>query len=107
MTHVRRFITYQLKRKDPASWAQENPVLRFGEPGVEGTAGSGAVQRLKTGDGVTPWNDLPYVAGPPVYGISSPTLTSMVEMEASEFALIPDEEKDPTTVYLVFPDPAP
>lgn len=58
MDTVRRHVTYQLKRKDPASWAAENPVLRFGEPGVAAIAGSGASGTLKIGDGVTPWNDL-------------------------------------------------
>lgn len=36
-------------------WATANPILRAREPGIEQDSG-----RLKFGDGVTAWNDLPY-----------------------------------------------
>lgn len=46
-------------RRDLASvWAAVNPVLADGEPGYERDT-----RRLKVGDGVTPWNGLPYSDG--------------------------------------------
>ena len=49
----------QLRRGSAAFWADENPILRSGEPGYERDT-----RRLKLGDGVTPWRDLPYFGGP-------------------------------------------
>lgn len=48
----------QLRRGSAAFWADENPILFPGEPGVE--ARKGHPSKLKIGDGVTPWNELPY-----------------------------------------------
>lgn len=42
-----------------ALWASRNPVLAFRELGVETDT-----KKMKVGDGVTHWNDLPYVTGP-------------------------------------------
>lgn len=45
----------RLKSKTTAEWSKENPVLAADEPAYEkGT------RRFKVGDGVTPWNGLPY-----------------------------------------------
>ena len=44
-------IRFQRGRSD--RWAELNPVLGAGEPGVETDTGL-----LKIGDGYTPWNDL-------------------------------------------------
>lgn len=46
---------YRFLRGTPQRWADQNPILGPAEPGVE--IGSG---QFKLGDGVTPWNDLPY-----------------------------------------------
>jgi hypothetical protein len=46
----------QLRRDTAANWTAANPVLEFGEKGLEVDTG-----REKNGDGVTEWNDLPYV----------------------------------------------
>lgn len=47
----------EFRRNTAAAWTSTNPILDAGEPGVElDTA------RLKVGDGVTPWNTLPYAA---------------------------------------------
>lgn len=48
----------KLKHRKAASWAQLNEVLRAGEPGYERDT-----NRLKIGDGVTPWNELSYYGG--------------------------------------------
>jgi hypothetical protein len=48
---------FQLRRDSAADWTSHNPTLLDGEPGVEeGPDGD----RMKIGDGVTAWNDLPY-----------------------------------------------
>ena len=50
--------TFKLKRGTAARWAEVNPVLEQGEPGFVYDN-----NRLKIGDGVTPWNELPYIDG--------------------------------------------
>ena len=47
--------TFKLKRGSAARWAEVNPVLAEGEPGFVYDE-----NRLKIGDGITPWNNLPY-----------------------------------------------
>lgn len=48
-------LTIQFKRARAVRWASVNPILSEGEPGLEMDTG-----RVKYGDGVTRWNDLPY-----------------------------------------------
>ena len=48
--------TIQFKRGTAARWAELNLVLEAGQPGFVTDE-----NRLKIGDGVTAWNDLPYV----------------------------------------------
>jgi hypothetical protein len=48
----------QLRRGSAAFWNSENPILHPGEPGVE--LHPGHPVKLKFGDGVTPWRELPY-----------------------------------------------
>ena len=50
--------TFKLKRGTAARWAEVNPILENGEPGFVYDS-----NLLKIGDGVTPWNDLPYIQG--------------------------------------------
>lgn len=50
--------TFKLKRGTAARWAEVNPILEQGEPGFVYDQ-----NRLKIGDGVTPWNNLPYIDG--------------------------------------------
>lgn len=45
----------QLRRDTKQRWAEVNPILHEGEPGIEVDT-----RRMKFGDGVTPWNDLLY-----------------------------------------------
>lgn len=60
MTHIQQ-------RRDPAAiWAATNPVLYEGEVGWESDN-----KRGKLGDGVTAWNDLPYLnITPPVVSVA-------------------------------------
>jgi hypothetical protein len=53
----------RFRRGTAAEWANSQPqpggeVLRLGEPGFEKDT-----YKLKIGDGITSWNDLPYIAG--------------------------------------------
>lgn len=50
--------TFVLRHDDSASWTAKNSVLRAGEPGIETDT-----QKWKSGNGFTPWNDLPYMVG--------------------------------------------
>ena len=50
--------TFKLKRGTAARWAEVNLILELGEPGFVYDT-----NRLKIGDGVTAWNDLPYIDG--------------------------------------------
>ena len=50
--------TFKLKRGTEARWAEVNPILQSGEPGFVYDT-----NRLKIGDGIRAWNDLPYIDG--------------------------------------------
>lgn len=50
------FKQIQLRRDVSSDWAAINPILASGEPGLETNT-----NKLKLGDGVTAWNDLPYL----------------------------------------------
>ena len=58
--------TFQLKRGTAARWVELNLVLAAGEPGFEYDT-----KKLKIGDGVTPWNDLPYIGSNDLYAVAS------------------------------------
>lgn len=58
--------TIQLKRGSSARWAELNLVLATGEPGFVTDE-----NRLKIGDGVTAWNDLPYIGESSVVNAST------------------------------------
>ena len=47
---------FYFKRGKAASWAAQNLILGPGEPGFELDTG-----KLKVGNGITPWNELPYI----------------------------------------------
>lgn len=48
--------TFKLKRGTEARWTEVNPILEQGEPGFVYDK-----HKLKIGDGITPWNDLPFI----------------------------------------------
>lgn len=49
-------MAIQFKRGASSKWEELNPVLEAGQPGFVTDE-----NRLKIGDGITKWNDLPYV----------------------------------------------
>lgn len=48
--------TYRFKRGTAQRWLEVNPILQQGEPGFEIDT-----NKLKIGDGFTPWHALPYI----------------------------------------------
>jgi hypothetical protein len=50
--------TFLLRRGTTSAWESANPILQYGEPGYEKDTG-----KLKIGDGIHTWNELPYVTG--------------------------------------------
>lgn len=50
--------TFLLRRGTSSAWASVNPILMAGEPAFELDT-----NKLKVGDGTTPYNDLPYING--------------------------------------------
>lgn len=48
--------TFKLRRGYAATWEKNNPILQAGEPGFVLDE-----NRLKIGDGITAWNELPYL----------------------------------------------
>jgi hypothetical protein len=48
----------KLRRGTAAEWEVANEILKLGEPGFEKDT-----FKLKIGDGITAWNDLPYITG--------------------------------------------
>jgi hypothetical protein len=52
------FEHLRLRRDTAATWTSVNPTLGLGEPGFETDT-----NKLKVGDGVTPWTGLAYITG--------------------------------------------
>ena len=71
--------TFLLRRGSSVVWEQNNPILQLGEPGFEFDT-----NKLKIGDGETPWNELDYIAGS--YTVS-PTGDSIVVDEEGNLTL--------------------
>jgi len=58
-----------VRRDIAANWRNSNPTLLVGEQGYETDE-----RGLKFGDGVTPWNELPYFMGLHAIDGGSPTM---------------------------------
>ena len=86
--------TFQLKRGTQQRWIEVNPILAQGEPGFEYDTG-----KLKIGDGLTPWNKLPYVN--PDINIDPAALEEVVVVE--NFDDLP-RQGDPKKTYRVIAD---
>lgn len=52
-----KFTEIQIRSGTYQEWFESNPVLEMGEPGYESDT-----KGFKIGDGVTPWNNLPYTS---------------------------------------------
>ncbi len=51
----------KFRRGTAAQWLEADPILDPGEPGVELVANPLLADKLKLGDGFTPWSELPYL----------------------------------------------
>ena len=51
-------VSITLRKGTAARWSSLNPILKNGEPGFVYDN-----NKIKIGDGVTPWNSLPYING--------------------------------------------
>jgi hypothetical protein len=58
------FFTFKLRRGPAAEWLADNPILSAGEPGVELDTG-----KVKVGDGIQAWINLPYFINEDAIGI--------------------------------------
>lgn len=61
--HCFGYTLIQMRRDSSANWTYVNPILSSGEPGYDTTG-----HLFKIGDGVTHWNDLPYMTSVVVAG---------------------------------------
>ena len=52
--HIKAII--QLRRATEQEWIERNPILRVGEPAL-----STDVYKIKVGDGISEWSELPYL----------------------------------------------
>lgn len=50
-------LNIKFRRGSSEEWKEVNPILRLGEPGFDLDE-----RKIKKGDGVTPWSDLPWFA---------------------------------------------
>lgn len=48
-------VIIQLRRNTTANWTAQNPILEIGEPGYDTN-----LKKIKIGDGITPWVNLPF-----------------------------------------------
>ena len=55
MAEIQIKAIFQYRRGSTSEWESVNPILKEGEPGLNTT-----IRKIKIGDGITPWKDLPY-----------------------------------------------
>jgi len=67
--------TFKLRRGLASEWTSDNPILRAGEPGIELDT-----SKMKIGDGVMSWNELPYY-------VTKPYVDALIEAALSDMAL--------------------
>ena len=74
--------TFKLRRGKESQWEEKNPILALGEPGY-----ASDINSLKIGDGVTPWNELQYIAGSKFQAQVSPDGKSLAVNTVNELAV--------------------
>lgn len=77
--------TFQLRRGNAAVWERNNPILERGEPGFVIDE-----NRLKIGDGSTPWNDLEYIGESDIFNAA--TVNDFPEIGKSKVIYKAEEE---------------
>lgn len=71
---------FKLKRGTSERWSAINPILENGEPGFVFDQ-----NKLKIGDGITPWNSLPYIEG--YSGIETVQIKEELPLEGNDTIL--------------------
>lgn len=73
-------VKFQIRRDTSGKWASANPILGSGEPALEIDT-----RRIKYGDGITAWNNLPYFGvGPTIAtGTYKPVLTNVQNIDVA------------------------
>lgn len=85
------------KRSTKTEWEQYNPILLEGELGIENPdtgTGTGLV-KIKIGDGITPWNSLPYALDNTISGIYGGNVTNYEDIWLRSGTLIEWTTSDP------------
>jgi hypothetical protein len=83
----------QFRRGTAAAASTANRVLANGEPGYEADTG-----RMKIGNGVDEWDDLPYVDNPPAGGLAGHLADTTDAHDASAISVVPTGGIAATTV---------
>jgi hypothetical protein len=83
----------QFRRGTAAAASTANQVLANGEPGYEADTG-----RMKIGNGVDEWDDLPYVDNPPAGGLAGHLADTTDAHDASAISVVPTGGIAATTV---------
>lgn len=86
---------WQIRGGTAAQWTANNEVLGKNEMGVESDTGLvDGRRKYKIGDGVTPWNSLPYYNGAPIQNGSI-----WAEFDGSGSVLVPAQSRPITVPY--------
>ena len=96
--------TFQLRRGSAEVWKTNNPILKRGEPGFVIDE-----NKLKIGDGVTPWNDLKYIGNSDNVNLSadgnsiilSDNIFKLAGFDAAETGAQPRKKSDGTLEWVV------
>ena len=96
--------TFQLRRGSAEVWKTNNPILKRGEPGFVIDE-----NKLKIGDGVTPWNDLKYIGNSDNVNLSadgnsiilSDNIFKLAGFDAAEIGAQPRKKSDGTLEWVV------
>lgn len=73
-----RIVPVQKRHDTAANWTLRNPILRMAEEGFETDT-----KKEKIGDGVTPWNSLPYKSTGGSGGSGATSLTELTDVEVT------------------------
>jgi len=78
----------------PANWASTNPILLKSEIGIE----RGTTVKMKIGDGVTTWNNLPYYGNGVIISTTAPT-SSDYQHSLGTFWIRNNDNNSPNRCY--------
>ena len=74
-----KHVNIKLRRGTAAEWTASNELLQLGEPGFEKDT-----RKLKIGDGITLWNDLPYITPDFINIVSSGSIADLTTLQQNQ-----------------------